>query len=148
MIAVSGISFFAVLFITGLFFLAEHILFGLAAYHDALARENPDALLWGLAVGFLGFVPGIVYLCVRSSARRLVRCSSCGYLHDAFDFCCPKCGERNPSAAQENPEAQFLAARAKKELIGGIILFAAGIFFLILFAVFLSFFVIRCRIGF
>lgn len=121
-----------------LFYLAEHVLFALAAYHDAQAKGNPDALVWALAIGFLGLIPGIVYLCVRSSGRRAVRCANCGYPHDASDFCCPKCGERNPAAGCANPYEQELESKARKEMIGGIAVVAVGILLAILFIMFFS----------
>jgi len=134
MAVAAGFSFMAlslVLFLA-LLYLAEHILFALAAYHDAQAHGNPDAIAWGLAIGFLGLIPGVIYLCVRNSGRRMIRCANCGYPHDSSDFCCPKCGERNPAVSQGNPYEQELASRAKKEMIGGIAVIAVGILAVIL----------------
>ncbi|QAT51160.1 hypothetical protein EQM14_16045 [Caproiciproducens sp. NJN-50] len=137
----AGFGFIALslMLLLALLYLTEHVLFALAAYHDAQAQGNPDALIWGLAIGFLGLIPGIVYLCVRGSGRRMVRCANCGYPHDVSDFCCPKCGEKNPAAAQANPYEQALASRAKKEMIGGIAVIAAGILLTILVMMFFSF---------
>lgn len=133
-----GFIALALMLLLFLLYLTEHVLFALAAYHDAQAQGNPDALIWGLAVGFLGLIPGIVYLCVRSSGRRVVRCANCGFPHDASDFCCPKCGEKNPAAAQANPYEQALAARAKKEMVGGIAVIAVGILLTIFVMMFFS----------
>ncbi|OCN01245.1 hypothetical protein A7X67_07720 [Clostridium sp. W14A] len=150
MVVSSGISLIAMtmMLFVSLLFVAEHVLFGLAAYHDAQSQGNPDAVIWGLAVGFLGIIPGIIYLCVRGSGRRLVRCANCGYPHDATDFCCPKCGEKNPAAAEANPYAQVLASRARKEMIGGIAVIAAGILLMILVMLFFGVFMMRYRVIF
>lgn len=111
-----------------LLLLAERILFALAAYHDALGKGNPDALVWALLIGFLGLIPGIIYLCVRSSGRKMIACPKCGFLHYAADFCCPSCGEPNPAPDRsQNPEAARLAARAKNELIAAVVVIGAGI---------------------
>ncbi|MCI1965523.1 MAG: zinc ribbon domain-containing protein [Oscillospiraceae bacterium] len=134
-----GIMFFALMLLLGLLYFMAHVLFALAAYHDAQAQGNPDALVWGLAIGILGFIPGIIYLCIRGSGRRLVRCPNCGYPHDAVDFCCPKCGEKNSPAPKADPYQQVLAERARKELIGGIVVIAAGVLVTILAVIFFSF---------
>lgn len=138
-----GFIAMAMMLLVALLYLSEHVLFALAAYHDAQAQGNPDALIWSLAIGFLGLIPGIVYLCIRGSGRRMVRCSNCGYPHDASDFCCPKCGEKNPAAAQANPYEQALGARAKKEMIGGIAVIAAGVLAVILAVLLFSVVTIR-----
>lgn len=133
-----GFIAMALMLLLTLFYLAEHILFALAAYHDAQAMGNPDALVWALAIGFLGLVPRVIYLCVRSSGRRAVRCANCGYPHDVSDFCCPKCGERNPAAGRTNPYELELESKARKEMIGGIAVIAAGILLAILFVLLFS----------
>ena len=52
---------------------AAQVLLGLATYNDAKARGNNDPVMWGLLVGFLGWIPGIVYLCLRNNnANRLM----------------------------------------------------------------------------
>ena len=56
---------------------AAQVLLGLATYNDAKARGNNDPVMWGLLVGFLGWIPGIVYLCLRNNnANRLMTCRS------------------------------------------------------------------------
>lgn len=127
----------------GLMILAQRVLFALAAYHDAQAQENPDAAVWGIVVGLFGLIPGIVYLCVRNSGRRLTRCAHCGYPHDASDYCCPKCGEKNPDAGAANPFAAQLRVRAKKELIAGAVVLAAAVVFSVLFVLFFGLAVLR-----
>ncbi|MFU0832049.1 MAG: DUF2116 domain-containing protein [Oscillospiraceae bacterium] len=109
----------------------QHVLFALAAYHDAQARGNPNAVLWGLAVGFLGIIPGVIYLCVRDTGIRMTRCTNCGYPHDVTDFYCPKCGQKNTGQVQTNPYEPLLAARAKKELYAGIAVIAIWLLMMI-----------------
>lgn len=145
MAVTAGFGFMALslMLLLALLYLAEHILFALAAYHDAQAQGNPDAIAWGLAIGFLGLIPGVIYLCIRSSGRRVVRCTNCGYPHDISDFCCPKCGEKNPAVPQANPYEQELESKAKKEMIGGIAVIAAGILAVILVVMLFSVVTIR-----
>ena len=122
-----------------LLFIAERVLFGLAAYHDALGKRNPEAAVWGLLIGFLGLIPGIIYLCIRTSGRQMAACPKCGFLHYASDFRCPNCGEPNPAAGRpENPELLRCADKAKNELIAaaivvgiGFLLITAGIVFVV-----------------
>jgi len=132
----SGTVFLNILVLLFLFliFIAQRVLFALAAYHDAQAHGNSNAVLWGLAIGFFGvMIPGTIYLCARDSRRSMTQCPNCGYLHDATDFCCPKCGQKNTGQVQTNPYESILAARAKKELYAGIALIAAGLLLMILF---------------
>lgn len=115
-----------------LVFLAERVLFALAAYHDALGKRNPDAAVWGLLIGFLGLIPGIIYLCIRTSGRKMTACPRCGFLHYAADFRCPNCGEPGPAAQKpENPETADFAAKAKNELIAAVVVTGAGFVILI-----------------
>lgn len=126
-----------------LLLVAQRVLFGLAACHDAQAMGNPDAVTWGLAIGFLGLIPGVIYLCIRGSGRRLIRCRNCGYPHDAADYCCPKCGEKNPESSGADPYAPALQAKARRELIGGIVVVGVGILAMVLSFVFFSFATVR-----
>lgn len=109
--------------ILALISLAVHILLGLAAYDDARAKSNPDAVMWGLLIGFLGLIPGIIYLCIRNSARGYTVCTNCGFGHPATDLNCPKCGAPNPVATQNiNPFAAQQAHRAKVLFIVALVL--------------------------
>lgn len=122
----------AAVFVFLLFLLAVHILLGLAAYHDAQAKGNRDALLWGLLIGFLGLVPGIVYLCVRNSARPLVCCPGCGLWHRPEEAFCPRCGRPADAAPpQANPYAAVLEQKARRELVAAAVCFGVGIVLLI-----------------
>ncbi len=118
----------------GLCGIAMRVLFALAVYNDAVAKENHEATMWALLVGFLGLIPGIIYLCVRSSPQRKVCCPRCGLWHNAYETVCPRCGTPNPAPAipQQNPYLLQNEQKAKKLLIGGIICFVV----LILVAVF------------
>lgn len=116
-----------VLAVFSLAFLAERILFGMAAYHDALSKGNPDAVMWGLLIGFLGLIPGIIYLCVRGSSGRMVCCRKCGFWHRAVDPVCPMCGEPNPAAQAMPLYSGMYASRAKKELVAAVICIAAAV---------------------
>ena len=98
---------------------AAQVLLGLATYNDAKARGNNDPVMWGLLVGFLGWIPGIVYLCLRNNnANRLMTCPQCGFVHRVAEPFCPQCRVQNPySAPFQNPLTQQQAHRAK--LLGG-----------------------------
>lgn len=113
--------------VIALAWLASRILFAIAAYNDAMSKCNSDALMWALLIGFLGLIPGIIYLCIRNSQGRMVCCPKCGYWHKAFDPVCPQCGEPNPAVQQQpaNPYAQVYASKAKKELIAAVACIAA-----------------------
>lgn len=115
-----SIIYFAFL---GLCAIAMRILFALAVYNDGVAKENHDATMWALLVGFLGLIPGIIYLCVRNSPQRKACCPRCGLWHNAYETVCPRCGTPNPTPAipQQNPYLLRNAQRAKKLLIAGII---------------------------
>lgn len=113
--------------LTSLLFLAERILFGMAAYHDALSKDSGDATMWGLLIGFFGLIPGVIYLCVRNSQQRKICCMKCGFWHSVFDPVCPRCGEPNQTAAQAVPYRQHYAAKAQKLLIAALICLGVGI---------------------
>ena len=66
-------GFIVVIILVSLLGIAAQVLLGLATYNDAKARGNSDPAMWGLLVGILGWIPGIVYLCVRNHrANRLM----------------------------------------------------------------------------
>ena len=76
---------------------AAQVLLGLATYNAAKARGNNDPVMWGLLVGFLGWIPGIVYLCLRNNnANRLMTCPQCGFVHRVAEPFCPQCRVQNP----------------------------------------------------
>ncbi|MBW7572892.1 glycyl radical enzyme family protein [Caproiciproducens faecalis] len=109
--------------IVSLVMLAVRVLFGLAAYHDASSKSNPDATMWGLLVGFLGIIPGIIYLCIRNSSGNYLLCPNCGFKHYLYDAACPRCGAPTQAPAQNiNPLAAQQARRARLFLTIGIVL--------------------------
>ena len=56
------------------------IFLGLAVYHDAKSKGNSSAGMWGVLTGVFGWIPAIIYLCVRSSAsQRIIQCTTCGF---------------------------------------------------------------------
>lgn len=124
----AGIRMMFLVCIVGLLGLAERVLFGLAAYNDARAKLNPDAVMWGLLIGFLGLIPGIIYLCIRNSARGYTTCVTCGCAHLAADANCPKCGAQNPVYQQYvNPFAAQQAHRAKVMFVVALVFVGLGI---------------------
>ncbi len=111
--------------VIALFKLAERVLLGVAAYNDARSKSNQDAVMWGLLIGFLGLIPGIIYLCIRNKAHVYTVCTNCGFGHPVTDANCPKCGAPNQLAAQyANPFAAAQAHRAKILFIIAMILLA------------------------
>lgn len=129
--ALIGVMTWFVVFIVvvSLIGIAAQVLLGLATYNDAKARGNSDPVMWGLLVGILGWIPGIVYLCVRNNpANRPLNCPQCGFVHRMADPCCPQCQAQNPySAPFQNPLAPQWAHRAKLLLIWAIVAYAATI---------------------
>lgn len=121
---VSGAGIAFLFSIIGLVGMAERVLIGLAAYNDACSKGNPDAVMWGLLIGFLGLIPGIIYLCVRNSGRQYTMCSNCGLRHFAMDPNCPRCGAPNVVPPYANPYVFQQAHRAKVLLIVAIFLIA------------------------
>ena len=107
--------------------LAERVLFAFAAYNDACAKDNSDAVMWALLIGFLGLIPGIIYLCVRNSGRNFAICQNCGCSHYAGDQNCPRCGTANPTPQFVNPYAPQQAHRAKVLLTVALVLVGVGL---------------------
>ena len=59
---------------------AGSVLFGCAVYNDAKSKWNDNATMWGVLVGILGLIPGIIYLCVRNEPlKRIYVCHNCGW---------------------------------------------------------------------
>ena len=107
-------GFIVVIILVSLLGIAAQVLLGLATYNDAKARGNSDPAMWGLLVGILGWIPGIVYLC--------------GFAHRVAEPFCPQCHVQNPySAPFQNPLAAQQAHRAKLLLIWGIVAYVAVI---------------------
>lgn len=123
-------------FVMLLLWISTRVLFALAAYHDALSKGNPDATMWGLLIGLLGMIPGIVYLCIRNSVKPKVRCRNCGLLYDAWYQFCPVCGERsNSPVSTYGPYEEVCWQKAKRELTAAIVSLGIGAFLPILWGV-------------
>lgn len=118
--------------------LAGGILIALAIWNDAKAQNNKYATMWALLTGFFGWIPAVIYLCVRKNqAGSIVPrpiCMNCraplfpGQMH------CQYCGapvyQINPANIPNfcfPEEAAKRMKRAKIFLIVGIILVAASI---------------------
>lgn len=111
------------IFLIGILGIAERVLFAMAVYSDARAKNNSESLMWALLVGFLGLIPGIIYLCVRNSSSGAAMCPNCGFYHKSTDFTCPKCGAPNPTPNQfNNPYIEQQAHRAKILLIVAVVI--------------------------
>lgn len=126
-IVAEGIGLVALLSVLCLISLAERVLLAFAAYNDACAKDNSDAIMWGLLIGFLGLIPGIIYLCVRNSGRNFALCQNCGCSHYAGDQNCPNCGAPNPTPQFVNPHAPQQAHRAKVLMTIGLVLLGVGL---------------------
>ena len=56
------------------------VMVGLAVYNVAKSKMSLNAVMWAMLVGILGWIPGIVYLCVRNKPlERIYACYSCGW---------------------------------------------------------------------
>ena len=113
------------------------VLFALAVYNDAKAKGNSDATLWALLVGFLGLIPGIIYLCLRgNAANKIISCPNCHFMHPITMTNCPQCGAPNYfSQPFYDPMIPAYRKKAKNFLIAGIVCFAVAV---ILFLIFMS----------
>ena len=123
----AGIGFVIMISVLGLIYIAERVLFAFAAYNDARAKSNPDAVMWGLLIGFFGLIPGIIYLCVRNSGRNFVVCPNCGCSHYFGDMNCPNCGAPNQASQYANPFAAQQAHKARVQLTVAIVLIGIGV---------------------
>ena len=112
-------------------YLLTRIMLALAVFYDAKAKANEQPLMWALLVGFLGLVPGIIYLCMRKNPdSKMIYCMKCGMMHKMSLPACPQCGEINPFAAQyHDPLVPEYAKKAKRYLY--IAIASAAIFFLL-----------------
>ena len=122
-------GFMAAIIFVAILGIAAQVLLAFATFNDAKARGNSDPVMWALLVGILGWIPGIVYLCVRNnSANRLMTCPQCGFAHRAAEPFCPQCRAQSPySAPFNNPLAPQQAHRAKLLLIWAVVAYALTI---------------------
>lgn len=125
--AVSGILIGALVFLAC--YIGGAVLLGLATYNDAKSRLNESPAMWGVLVGLLGCIPGIIYLCTRNNAlNRLIACPSCGWGMTLGSPACPRCGVQN-SYAQHlyDPQTKGLRHKATVMLVWGLVLIVVGI---------------------
>ena len=110
------------------------ILLGLAVYHNAKSRSNPNPGMWGLLSGFFGWIPALIYFVTRDSTRnRLIVCPQCKAPHPVSYPNCPQCGVQNGYAQQfVNPYTEQEAKLSKKLLIAAIVVVGASIIALII----------------
>jgi hypothetical protein len=129
----TGMSLLFLMSLAGLIGVAERVLFAFSAYYDARSKMNPDAMMWGFLIGFLGLIPGIIYLCIRNSALGATVCTRCGLPYSASYFACPRCGEQKVSNQQSvNPYLVQQAHRAKILFTVALILIGIGVFMAIM----------------
>lgn len=123
--------------IIGLAGVGFQLLLAFSVYNDAKARGNTEPLMWALLVGLLGWIPGIVYLCMRDSAKnRMIVCPNCGEVHPIGIPNCPKCGIYNTYCYPfYNPETPVVAKKAKKLFVAAMILLGVIVLLTILFVV-------------
>ena len=134
----SGVIEFAIPIIVLSIFVAiagllAQIFLALSVYNDAKAKGCASPSMWGVLTGFFGWIPAIIYLCVRNGAgQRMLPCPSCSAPILANMAHCPGCGNENPFCRQFYGEAVEAAQkRAKGYLVGAICAYAAGILLVI-----------------
>ena len=132
-----GYAFVLIWFLVCGFGLGSQILLAFAVYYDAKAKNNSDPVMWALLTGFLGWIPAIIYLCMRGKeSDRLIYCPQCGIPHRVSMPNCPQCGAMNPYAAPFiGPQIDIWRKRSKLCLIWAIVLFVLifVVVFLIIF---------------
>ena len=108
------------------------VMVGLAVYNDAKSKMSLNAVMWAMLVGILGWIPGIVYLCVRNKPlERIYACYSCGWGNPLSARQCRRCGAGLYYPTEETARLQ---KKAKAFLIIGLVLWglaAVGEIFMI-----------------
>ena len=130
MMSVFGLALMAP--ILSLLYIAARVLLGFATFNDARSKSNPDAVMWGVLTGVFGLIPGIIYLCLRSSNRNYVICQNCGCRHYFADLNCPQCGTPSQPQQNLNPLAAEQAHKAKVQLTISIVLYGIAIIAMII----------------
>lgn len=96
------------------------VMVGLAVYNDAKSKMSLNAVMWAMLVGILGWIPGIVYLCVRNKPlERIYACYSCGWGNPLSARQCRRCGAGLYYPTEETARLQ---KKAKAFLIIGLVL--------------------------
>lgn len=117
----------------GITALLSHIFLGLAVYNDARSKGNSNSGMWGVLSGIFGWIPAIIYLCIRNNAaQRIIQCTTCGFTIPANAPGCPNCNHANPFAQQfYGPFVDQFRKKAKGFLIAFICCYAAVILLVI-----------------
>ena len=101
------------------------VMVGLAVYNDAKSKMSLNAVMWAMLVGILGWIPGIVYLCVRNKPlERIYACYSCGWGNPLSARQCGHCGAGLYYPTEETLQRQ---KKAKTLLIWGIVMWVVMI---------------------
>ena len=101
------------------------VMVGLAVYNDAKSKMSLNAVMWAMLVGILGWIPGIVYLCVRNKPlERIYACYSCGRGNPLSARQCGHCGAGLYYPTEETLQRQ---KKAKTLLIWGIVMWVVMI---------------------
>ena len=101
------------------------VMVGLAVYNDAKSKMSLNAVMWAMLVGILGWIPGIVYLCVRNKPlERIYACYSCGWGNPLSAQQCGHCGAGLYYPTEETLQRQ---KKAKTLLIWGIVMWVVMI---------------------
>lgn len=80
---------------------ASRVFLTLAVYFDCKAKGVKALLLWTLLPAVFGWIPAVVYACVRSSvAKDSVVCRQCGSQIPSGAAFCPRCGYTQPKQVQ------------------------------------------------
>lgn len=73
--------------------LASRVFLTLAVYFDCQSKRIKASLLWTLLTAIFGWIPAVVYACVRStSPKEAVLCRQCGSYVPPGEGFCPRCG--------------------------------------------------------
>lgn len=116
--------------------IAGSVLLGLAVYNDAKSKWSDNAAMWGVLVGFLGLVPGIIYLCLRNEPlKRIYVCHNCGWGNPLSARQCGHCGAGLYYPTEETFQRE---KKAKILLIWGIVMY--GVMILAIIGVFIVMF--------
>ena len=96
------------------------VMVGLAVYNDAKSKMSLNAVMWGVLVGMLGWVPGVGCLGVRKGRlERIYACYSCGWGNPLSARQCRRCGAGLYYPTEETARLQ---KKAKAFLIIGLVL--------------------------
>jgi len=140
----SGILSLVFLFVfLGVMILGE-ILFAVGIHNDAKGNYNPNPMMWALLTVFLGWIPAIVYFCVRKNNFIKVGCPNCRNMLPEPQPVCPFC-RTSIAVPLEDPAFIALRAKGKKQMIAGAILY--GISYVLFIVFYILFFVFAFRMS-